>query len=317
MTRTLRRATWLLAGVALLALLAYAAYAARSRRGGSLATGPRPGDPAPAYAAVRLDGGDTVALASLRGDVVLLNFWASWCKPCLAEIPALQALERVYADSGLRIVAVSIDKDRAAARRFVQAHRMTWRNLLDDDGHVGRTFGVSPGAPKTVVIDGSGTVQAFWYGALDSAKVQRIRDVLVTASSSRLSGRLVRARGMDPTSALDTVPEIDPRVVAPATRAAALRAARQLGWADPKCTRFFVWGPAAYVRVVGACPFDGGAEQARILAVGATGTVTPADEVRYLEVCPAQRDSALRPLPLAGKMCLEVQGSGSAPERGR
>src|SRR5512142_3154741 len=86
--------------------------AARSRRGGSLAAGPRPGDPAPPYAAVRLDGGDTVALASLRGDVVLLNFWASWCKPCLAEIPALQALERVYADSGLRIVAVSIDKDR-------------------------------------------------------------------------------------------------------------------------------------------------------------------------------------------------------------
>ncbi len=315
MTRRIRWATSLLA---LAVLLALAGSALRLwRRPRTLVPGPRRGDPAPAYAAVGLNG-DTVSLASLRGDVVLLNVWASWCTGCKLEIPELKRLQRLYADSGLRIIGVNIDEDRAAARRFIRDSALTWTNLLDDDRHVTRTFGVSPGAPKNLLIDGSGTVQAFWCGTLDSAKVQRIRDVLVTARSSRLSGSLVRARGPDPGSALDTFPEVDPRAVPPALRAAALRTALQLGWARPACTRYFAWGAAAYVRLVGACPFGPGVEaddrRARILAVADNGLVSPADEVRYLRVCPAQRDSALRPLPLDGSDCLEQRPS-AAPDR--
>ncbi len=316
MTRRIRWATGLLAGVAILALLGYAVR--RRWTGSELAPGPQRGDPVPEYAAVGFDG-DSVALASLRGHVVLLNVWASWCQPCLAELPTLEALQRVYADSGLRIVGVSIDRDHGAARRFVRAHGLTWLNLLDDDGHVARTFGVSPGAPKTLLVDGSGTVQAFWYGILDSARVQRIRDLLVAAGSSRVTGSLVRARSMDAGSGTDTFPEIDPRAVSLAVRAAALRTARQLGWADPACTRFFVWGAAAYMRLVGACPLAAGAEaeRARILAVAPNGLVTPGDAVRYLQVCPAQRDSALRPRAFAGEACLELKNEATPPARGR
>ncbi len=317
MTGRLRWATWLLVVAVLLALAGSALRFWRRPR--QLAPGPRRGDPAPAYAAAGLDG-DTVSLASLRGDVVLLNFWASWCAGCKVEIPDLKRLQRLYADSGLRILGVSVDRDRAAARRFIRDSALTWVNLLDDDAHVTRTFGVSPGAPKTVLIDGSGTVQAFWYGPLDSARVQRIRDVLVTARSSALTGSLVRARGRDPASGLDTVPEVDPRAVSLATRAAALRTARQLGWADPRCTRFFVWGSAAYVRLVGACPFAtpprGSDDRQRILAVADNGLVSPADEVWYIRVCPAQRDTALRPLPLEGQACLEVRDRPPPSEGG-
>ncbi len=316
MSRRMRWATWLLAGGAGLAVLAFGLRYGRRPR--ELAPGPRPGEPAPPYAAESLTG-DTVSLASLRGDVVVLNVWATWCKWCLAEIAALKELQRAYGDSGLRIVAVSIDRDRDAARRFVREHGMTWLNLLDDDDHVMRTFNVSKGAPKTVVIDGSGTVQAFWYGALDSAKVRRVRDVLVTASAGRLPGRLVLARGRDPTSALDTFPEIDSRAIPPATRAAALRAARQTGWADPGCTRYFAWGSAIYIRLVGGCPLatrpNAPDEHDRILAIGGNDEVSTADLVWYIEVCPGQRDTARRALPYGDTPCYVRKAARETPAR--
>ncbi len=316
MSKRMRWATGLLVGAAVLALAGGAIRYWRRPR--ELAPGPRPGEPAPAYAAVSLTG-DTVSLASLRGDVVLLNVWATWCKWCLAELPVLKALQRQYADSGLRIVGVSVDRDRRAARRFVRERGLTWLNLLDDDGHVMRTFDVSKGAPKNLLIDGNGVVQAFWYGALDSTKVQRIRDVLLTTRSSRLSGRLVLAHSRDPTSALDTFPEIDPRAMPPATRAAALRAARQTGWANPSCTRYFVWGTATYIRVVGACPFpslpQARDEHDRILAIGSNDEVSTADLVWYIEVCPGQRDATGHGLPYGDRPCYVSKQTPPSPER--
>lgn len=306
MSSRLRWATGLLAGAAVLALVGVGVRIRLGRGAQQLAPGPQRGEPAPAYAAVSLTG-DTVTLASLRGDVVLLNVWASWCDSCRAELPRLEELQRQYADSGLRVVGVSVDRDRDAARRFIREHGMTWLNLLDEDDHVMRTFNVGKGAPKTLVMDGSGRVQAFWYGALDSAKVRRILDVLVTASTLRQSGQLILARGRDPTSALDTVPEIDPRAIPPATRAAALRAARQTGWADPGCTRYFAWGSATYIRLVGGCPLAArpGApdEHDRILAIGSNDEVSTADLVWYIEVCPGQRDTEGRPLPYGDTRC--------------
>ncbi|HEX9108979.1 MAG TPA: hypothetical protein VF832_17150, partial [Longimicrobiales bacterium] len=128
----------------------------------------------------------------------------------------------------------------------------------------------------------------------------------------------VIARGLDPGSALDTIPEIDPRAVSPYARAAALAVVRQMGWANESCTRYFVWQSASYVQVLGACPFGGGggaeAPHDRILKVAPNGLLTAADRVWYIELCPAQRDSAGRPLSLEGRACRVLENT---PPSGR
>jgi thiol-disulfide isomerase/thioredoxin len=69
----------------------------------------RAAEPAPDYAAAMLDGQGDLSLAALRGEVVLLNTWATWCRPCREEMPLLQQLRQDYGDQGLRVVGVSID----------------------------------------------------------------------------------------------------------------------------------------------------------------------------------------------------------------
>ena len=183
----------LLAG-ATLVLALFAVYRS-SRRPVVLAPGPQPGDPAPAYAGVSF-AGDSVSLASLRGDVVVLNVWATWCKPCLHEIPALKRLHAQYADSGLRVLGVSVDRDRDAAKRFAREHAMPWVNLHDSDDRLRRIFAFSKGVPKTILIDRTGTVRGFWYGQFDPAepdKAGRIRAALVAPASATSPPRIGEA----------------------------------------------------------------------------------------------------------------------------
>jgi len=113
-----------------------------------------------------------VALADLRGKVICLDFWASWCAPCKAALPALDAIARRHADAGLVVLAVDIDTDRAAAERFV-AERLpdTAMTLLrDPGGDLFKRFGAS-GMPALYVLDRDGTVRAaesgYEIGTLD------------------------------------------------------------------------------------------------------------------------------------------------------
>lgn len=114
----------------------------------------------------------SVALADLRGKVVCLDFWASWCAPCKAALPALDAIARRHADAGLIVLAIDIDTDRAAAERFV-AERLpdTAMTLLrDPGGDLFKRFGAS-GMPALYVLDRDGTVRAaesgYRIGTLD------------------------------------------------------------------------------------------------------------------------------------------------------
>jgi len=113
----------------------------------------------PAFAAPTLDG-DTIALADLRGSVILVNLWATWCRPCVRELPSLERLERDLEDEGLRVLAVNVDRlpeDRAAAEvgRFLEAHGIDLTVLLDPRGRSEELFG-SLGLPTTVVVDRQG-----------------------------------------------------------------------------------------------------------------------------------------------------------------
>jgi peroxiredoxin len=128
---------------------------------------PRAGDPAPAYAAP-VFGGDSLALAELRGSPVMLNIWATWCPPCREEMPGLQALHERYGPRGLRILAVSIDQRgaEAAIDAFLQEHGLTFTILHDVNEDVSRQFRTA-GVPETYLIDADGIIVRRWIGKFD------------------------------------------------------------------------------------------------------------------------------------------------------
>lgn len=117
------------------------------------------GAPAPAYRTVSLDG-DSVSLAAVRGKVVLLNVWATWCHPCRDEIPELQAIHTKYQARGLELVGVSVDADGSgdAIRAFMTDFRMTYPVWLDPDERISTQFLVV-GVPATFLIDRAGVLR--------------------------------------------------------------------------------------------------------------------------------------------------------------
>jgi len=117
------------------------------------------GLPVPAYSAVSL-AGDSVSLAALRGKVVLLNVWATWCHPCRDEIPELQAMHEKYAARGLELIGVSVDTESAddAIRAFMRDFRMTYPVWRDPAERVSAQFHIV-GVPATFLIDREGVLR--------------------------------------------------------------------------------------------------------------------------------------------------------------
>ena len=100
------------------------------------------------------------ALSDYRGEVILLNLWATWCEPCRWEMPAIQRLHAAFADKGLKVVAVSIDEPGSveAIREFVREHALTFEILHDPTGAVVRAYQTT-GIPETFVIDRRGMIR--------------------------------------------------------------------------------------------------------------------------------------------------------------
>jgi thiol-disulfide isomerase/thioredoxin len=118
--------------------------------------------------------GRPVSLASLRGKVVLLDFWASWCKPCREELPVLDALQKKYGANGLVIIGVNVDKDEASARKFLQDNKLQLSFALANDAkHKVAGSYEPPTMPSSYLIDRSGKVRFVHEGfrASDAAKM--------------------------------------------------------------------------------------------------------------------------------------------------
>lgn len=125
------------------------------------------GSEAPDFTGVNIATGDTVGLDHYRGDVVLLNIWATWCPPCRAEMPSLERLHRDLGTRGLRIVAVSIDHaDQKIVSDFVQEVGITFDILHDRKGRV-ETIYQTTGVPESFVIDRHGVIVKKEIGAIE------------------------------------------------------------------------------------------------------------------------------------------------------
>jgi peroxiredoxin len=110
--------------------------------------------PAPEFSLPTPDG-KTIALAQLRGKVVFLSFWATWCPPCRVEMPSMERLYREFKDQGLVMLAVDMGESGRQVVRFMKEFRLTFPALLDADSQVASRYGVQ-GIPTTFLIDRSG-----------------------------------------------------------------------------------------------------------------------------------------------------------------
>lgn len=135
-----------------------------------------PGQPAPPLAASALRGAP-VSLERLRGRVVIVDFWASWCEPCRRAFPTLNALSARYGERGLTVVGVSVDDEAASARRFVDELRPTFPIVHDATHQIAERWS-PPSMPTTYVVGRDGRVIAALTGEDIQQLEARVLDAL-------------------------------------------------------------------------------------------------------------------------------------------
>lgn len=164
-----RRAALLGTLTAVLGLLAFVTV--RTQRSASITTALARGlsPSAPEFVLPRLDAQGTLALASLRGKVVVVNFWASWCIPCRDEAPVLEATWRRYRDRGTVVVGVNVQDLTDEAQRFLRETKTTFPQVRDRDNTVYRAYGLT-GVPETFFVDRSGRIVRKFPGAVTDPK---------------------------------------------------------------------------------------------------------------------------------------------------
>jgi len=128
------------------------------------------GDAAPAFSLPTAKG-DTVALDKLRGKVVYVDFWASWCGPCRRSFPFMNEMQAKYGPRGFTVVGVNVDKKRADADRFLAQIPATFTIVFDETGATPSAWAVK-GMPSSYLIDGTGKVVFVERGFTDEHKAE-------------------------------------------------------------------------------------------------------------------------------------------------
>ncbi len=119
---------------------------------------------APDFELVSLEG-EQVRLSDLRGRPVILNFWATWCGPCIVEMPILQSIFEAHQDTGLRILAVNLGETADTVRRWQQTGNFSYDLLLDQPQAVARLYHLR-GQPSTYVISPDGLITHIFFGPI-------------------------------------------------------------------------------------------------------------------------------------------------------
>jgi peroxiredoxin len=116
----------------------------------------RVGDTAPNFSVVT-ESGRTITPANFGGKLLVLNFWASWCQPCLQEVPSLEVFNRQFASEGVVVLGVSVDKNEKLYHRFLEQFPVTFQVARDPSWDIAANYGTFQ-LPETYIIDRSGKV---------------------------------------------------------------------------------------------------------------------------------------------------------------
>jgi cytochrome c biogenesis protein CcmG/thiol:disulfide interchange protein DsbE len=182
--RRKRRSRWtqlgvVLAGVALLTLLLSFGLS----RDPTIIRSPLIGRQAPDFALRTLDGSRTVRLSELRGQVVVINFWASWCAPCRIEHPDLAGAWQRYRDRGMVLIGVAFQDRPSESRAYIAQLGGDWPQLSDPSSRTALAYGVY-GVPETYVIGPDGRVAFKHIGPVDYGRLSQEITTLLPESSS-------------------------------------------------------------------------------------------------------------------------------------
>lgn len=139
--------------------------------GASRASAPKAGEPAPQFTLQTLDG-KTASLGDYRGQAVMVNFWATWCPPCRAEMPDMEQVYQEKKQDGFSVLAVNIQEARDPIAQFVNKFGLTFPILMDVSGEVTQRYGIY-GLPSSYFIDPEGKIAEVNVGPLSKAAISR------------------------------------------------------------------------------------------------------------------------------------------------
>ena len=138
--------------------------------------------PAPSFTLPRLMTADSLRMEDFAGDVVLVNFWATWCAPCRVEIPDLVELHEELGPEGFHVVGILLEEESPdLARSFHETASINYPNAMDNDGAVARAFGGVWSLPASFLIDREGTVKRVIYGIVPFNSIRPQIDQLLAS----------------------------------------------------------------------------------------------------------------------------------------
>ena len=118
--------------------------------------------------------GKTIELNKLKGKVVVVNFWATWCPPCKAEIPGFLDVYKQYKSKGLEIVGISLDQDGwTPVKPFIESHKITYPVVVGD-GELADAYGGIDGIPTTFIVDKKGNITKRHIGYMDKTSLENL-----------------------------------------------------------------------------------------------------------------------------------------------
>jgi thiol-disulfide isomerase/thioredoxin len=152
------------------------------------------GQKAPPFSVPMLDGGSFDLAQHLDDKVVILDFWATWCGPCVRALPIIAEVAASYQDKGVEFYAVNLQDDPDAVRQFLEEHKLSVPVLLDRDGRVGELY-KAEAIPQTVIIGKDGVVQVVHVGFSANLQSELSRELDALVAGKKIAAKKIAESG--------------------------------------------------------------------------------------------------------------------------